>query len=97
MPRRALLVGMMHGMAGSAALVLLTVQTVDSITVGLAYIGLFGFGSIIGMGLLTAVIVLPLKYAATSMTWAYGTLSGVLGLFSVGLGLFTVYHAAVIA
>jgi len=94
LPRRALLVGMMHGMAGSSALVLLTAHTVDSVTGGLAYIGLFGAGSIIGMGMLTAVIVVPLKFAATSMTWAYGTLTGILGAFSVGIGLFTVFHSA---
>ncbi|VAV96814.1 Nickel transporter UreH, partial [hydrothermal vent metagenome] len=50
-PVRALLVGLMHGMAGSAALILLTLQTLTSPWLGLIYIALFGMGSIAGMAL----------------------------------------------
>lgn len=46
---RALLVGMMHGMAGSAALIVLTLDSVSSIETRLVYIFLFGVGSVIGM------------------------------------------------
>ena len=53
---RPLLVGMMHGMAGSAALIILALQSVDSPLTGLAYICLFGFGSVAGMATLAAVI-----------------------------------------
>lgn len=93
---RALLVGMMHGMAGSAALVLLTAQSVGGPGAGLLYIAVFGVGSIFGMAVLSAVIAVPLRYTATSMTWAYSGLSAVMGLFSVGLGVFTVYVSGVI-
>ena len=47
-PVRALFIGLMHGMAGSAALILLALQTVDSALEGLGYIVLFGIGSMIG-------------------------------------------------
>src|SRR3954464_12768732 len=49
---RTLLVGLMHGMAGSAALLVLTVTQASSAVAGLGYIALFGVGSMIGMGLL---------------------------------------------
>jgi len=93
LPLRALGVGIMHGMAGSAALVLLSLQTVDSLSSGILYIVLFGLGSMAGMALLSAAMAVPMRYAARSMTWAYSGLTAVLGCFSVGLGAFTIYHA----
>ncbi len=56
---RTLVVGLVHGMAGSAALILLTLSTVDSLEVGLFYILCFGLGSMIGMGLLSVAMSLP--------------------------------------
>lgn len=93
---RALLVGMVHGMAGSAALVLLTAGTVGGPETDLVYIALFGIGSVVGMGALTAVIAVPLRYTARSMTWAYGSLSAVMGLFSVGLGILAVHGSGIL-
>ena len=90
---RALVVGMMHGLAGSAALVLLTMQSVEPVSAKITYIGLFGFGSIVGMGLLSIVISVPLRYVANSLTWAYSGLSAVLGFFSAGIGLLTIYYS----
>ena len=50
-----------------------------------------------GMGLLSFVIAVPMRYAANSMTWAYSGLSAMLGLFSVGLGVLTIHHSGVLA
>lgn len=86
-PLRALVVGMMHGMAGSAALILLTLETVASPLQGLLYILLFGVGSIIGMGLLAVIIALPLRYSAHTMTWAHNGLKVMVGLITLGLGV----------
>lgn len=94
---RALAVGMMHGLAGSAALVLLTMQTLEPVSTRILYIVLFGLGSMAGMGLLSFVIAVPMRYAANSMTWAYSGLSAMLGLFSVGLGVLTIHHSGVLA
>jgi len=94
---RALAVGMMHGLVGSAALVLLTMQSTESVSTRIVYIGLFGLGSIAGMGLLSIIIAVPLRYVANSMTWAYSGLSVVLGFFSMGLGLLTIYHSGIFA
>ena len=94
---RTLAVGMMHGLAGSAALVFLTMQSVEPVSTKIIYIGLFGFGSIAGMGLLSVIIAVPLRYVANSMTWAYTGLSAVLGFFSMGLGLLTIHHSGIFA
>ena len=93
---RALFVGMMHGLAGSAALVLLTVGTVGEPMTGFAYIGLFGLGSIVGMAVLSVIIAVPLRYTANNMTWAYTSLTMVMGLFSIGLGGFTIYSSGIV-
>lgn len=62
-PMRALLVGMVHGMASSAALILLSLEAVDSIARGFGCIAIFGFGSILGMALLSVAIAVPLLWA----------------------------------
>ena len=84
--KRSLFVGLIHGLAGSAALVLLTLESMESLAQGLLYIALFGIGSLVGMGILSCVISLPLRFAARNLTWAYNGISLALGLFTIGLG-----------
>ena len=98
-PIRALLVGLMHGMAGSAALTVLTLQTVESPLMGLVYILLFGVGSIIGMALLSAVIALPLRHLENRLTWLHNSFQLVVGSATVVLGVLVVYqsHSALVA
>ncbi|MDX2428922.1 MAG: hypothetical protein QNK22_09570 [Xanthomonadales bacterium] len=91
-PLRAMLVGMMHGMAGSAALIILALNSVSSITQGILYIALFGAGSILGMALLAAVISLPLRYSARGFTWAHNGLKASVGLLTIGLGSKLIYE-----
>lgn len=86
MPMRALFIGLMHGMAGSAALILLTLQSIDSVWLGLAYMALFGVGSMLGMGLLSVVIALPLRRSARGMTWLHNGLQALIGSATVLLG-----------
>jgi ABC-type nickel/cobalt efflux system permease component RcnA len=85
-PRRALLVGLVHGLAGSAALLLLTVSTLSSRWLGLAYILLFGLGSILGMAILSAVIAVPLRGTARLLTRAYVAVEVLTGLSTVAIG-----------
>ncbi len=87
-PIRALLVGLMHGMAGSAALIILTLQTLSSPWLGLIYIAIFGLGSIVGMGLFSLVIAIPLR-AARHMTWVYNGLQVAIGSGTIVLGVLT--------
>jgi ABC-type nickel/cobalt efflux system permease component RcnA len=91
-PLRALFVGLMHGMAGSAALILLTLQTVNSPLIGLLYIALFGVGSMLGMALLSIVIAIPLRYSARGLTWLHNGLQAVIGVATVGVGTMLIYR-----
>lgn len=93
LPLRALFVGMMHGMAGSAALIVLALQAVQSPWQGLAYIALFGFGSVVGMAVVGAVISLPLRYSPHGLTWIHNGLKTAVGLFTLGLGGYVVVHS----
>lgn len=91
-PVRSFAIGMMHGMAGSAALFVLTASTAASPTLGFGYVALFGLGSILGMALLSAVIAVPLAWSAKFMTWANRSIQGATGVATFGLGLFTMYE-----
>ncbi len=91
-PIRSLLVGLMHGMAGSAALILLTLNTLQSPWMGMIYIALFGAGSIIGMAILSFAIAIPLHFSAKSLTWFHNGLQAIVGVFTIGLGLHIVYQ-----
>ncbi len=62
--RKSLLVGMVHGLAGSAALMLLVLSTIDSPWIGVAYILLFGLGSNLGMMIASTAIGLPFSLSA---------------------------------
>lgn len=87
---RPLIVGMVHGMAGSAAIALLVLATIRDPAVSLAYLLLFGLGTIAGMILVTALLVHPVTMmvarTGVSRRWltaASGALSLVLGLLMV--------------
>jgi hypothetical protein len=91
LPVRALAIGIMHGMAGSAALVLLSLEAVNSFPMGIGYILLFGAGSIAGMAILSVAIAIPLRFSARGMTRLHRGLTLLAGGFSVCLGLYMVY------
>ena len=88
---RSLLVGLMHGLAGSAALIVLAATQVGTPLDGVLYVLLFGIGSMVGMGALSAVIAVPLVVSAHRLTWANRALQGAVGLVTVAIGLSTVY------
>lgn len=85
-PKRALLVGIVHGLAGSAALIVLTLQTVDSIATGLLYIALFGVGSIIGMASLSFIVAIPLRRSAKGLTRLHTGLQLGIGVLTILIG-----------
>jgi sulfite exporter TauE/SafE len=77
----------MHGMAGSAALVVLTASTFESPLWGLAYILAFGLGTTLGMGAFSAIIAAPITLTAKSMTLVNRTLQGAIGVFTCAIGI----------
>lgn len=92
LPWRTLTVGLMHGMAGSAALVVLTATSVSDPLMGVGYVVIFGLGSIAGMAALSAVIALPLGYTAKTLTWANRALQSGIGFATAVLGGFVMYE-----
>jgi High-affinity nickel-transport protein len=87
---RTLLVGLMHGMAGSAALLVLAASQASSAAAGLGYVALFGVGSMIGMAALSAVIAVPLAVSARWLTWANSVLQGSIGVVTMAIGVRTI-------
>jgi putative Mn2+ efflux pump MntP len=83
---RSLAVGLMHGMAGSAALLILTVSAVADPMQGAAYVVLFGLGSMLGMGVLSSVIAVPLVISARLGNWTNRALQVVVGLVTIAIG-----------
>jgi hypothetical protein len=84
---RPVLVGMAHGLAGSAAVMLLVVSTVPSVTQGLLYVTVFGLGSILGMMGVGLLISLPLVLSGSWSQRVHMAMQGVASLGSIGLGL----------
>jgi hypothetical protein len=90
-PLRALFVGMMHGMAGSAAVILLALGAVTSPLQGMLYILSFGVGSIFGMALLSLIISIPLRASAGRLAWMHKGFQALAGTVTVGLGFLLLY------
>jgi ABC-type nickel/cobalt efflux system permease component RcnA len=89
---RPLLIGLVHGMAGSAALTLLVLTTVPSSLVGFIYIAIFGIGSIGGMMIMSTLFALPARLTSRRFTRADMVLRGLAGGFSFCLGMVIVYQ-----
>lgn len=85
--RRSFSVGLMHGLAGSAALVALTASTASTPVLGLAFIVLFGLGSTLGMAAFSAVLAVPLTLTANTLTWANRALQVSAGAVALGFGV----------
>lgn len=89
---RALIIGMVHGVAGSAALMLLVIPTIESRTFGMLYIIVFGVGSIGGMMLMSLLVSLPFRIKAFELGRVNQVLQAVAGVISISLGLWIVYE-----
>jgi hypothetical protein len=85
--RRPLLVGALHGLAGSGALTALVLTTLPSTSARLTYVALFGLGSTVSMAALSGLLGWPLARLSTHHAVAR-SVSFVVGCFSTGLGMF---------
>lgn len=88
---KPLLVGAMHGLAGSAALTLLVLTQIQSISLGLLYLGLFGLGSTAGMLLMSGLIGLPFALSGRRLTSINYGLQTAAGTLSIAFGLWYAY------
>ena len=93
---RAVLIGMVHGFAGSAALMLLIIPTIESTLMSLLYIVIFGAGSIGGMMIMSFLVGLPFHLTSSRLNRFNYIMQSVAGLISVGLGLFIIYEKGVV-
>ena len=82
---RSFAIGVVHGLAGSAAVMVALLPTIDSTLTGIGYIALFSIGTMLSMSALTIILALPFKISAAkqtlnrSITLAAGTLSTAIG------------------
>ncbi len=93
---RSLIIGMVHGFAGSAALMLAIIPTIESRLVGLLYIIVFGVGSIGGMILMSFLVGLPFHLTSKNFNRFNYALQAVAGFASVGIGLYIIYEKGII-
>jgi len=93
---RPLVVGTVHGLAGSAAIALLVLATIPRSTWALAYLLVFGVGTIAGMMLITVAGSLPFTYTARRFRLVNHCLGLASGLVSVGFGVFLVYRIGLV-
>lgn len=89
---RSVLIGMVHGLAGSAALMLLILPTIPSPAIAILYILIFGIGSIGGMMVMSFLIGLPFHFTADKFALLNQGIRLCAGIFSLGLGAFIVYE-----
>jgi hypothetical protein len=86
---RTLMVGIMHGMAGSAAIILTTAATLNSAPLGLFYIATFGAGSILGMAaisLMMSLVLIPVR----ALTRLNNVLHYFIGTATMSVGLYVI-------
>lgn len=84
----------MHGMAGSAALLILAASQAENALYGMLYVVLFGVGSMLGMGALSTVIAVPLVVSARWLTWANRGLQAGVSVVTTTIGAMTIYSTA---
>jgi nickel/cobalt exporter len=94
--RRPYLVGLVHGMAGSAALMLLVLTTIRSPWMALGYVLLFGFGSVAGMIGMSVLLSFPLRFTARRLGGLVGHVRLAAGLASTCFGLFLTWQIGIV-
>ena len=89
---RPLAVGIVHGLAGSAAVALLVLTTIRDPRWAIAYLLVFGAGTIAGMMVITMLIGAPFAYTGRKFTNFNRGLGVAAGLVSVAFGLFVTFQ-----
>ena len=94
-PLRPLVIGIVHGLAGSAAVALLVLATIKSASMALVYLAIFGAGTVAGMMLLTLAMALPISALSRRFDNVEHQLARVTGLVSIAFGLFLAYRIGI--
>jgi cytochrome c biogenesis protein CcdA len=93
---RAFLVGLVHGLAGSAAIALMVLATVGDPATGAVYLVVFGVGTIAGMMLVTLAFASPVALLARRFRWSGASLRIVTGMLSVAFGIYVMYEIGLV-
>lgn len=93
---RPLLVGIVHGLAGSAAVALLVLSTIHSARWAIFYLLLFGVGTIVGMMLMTLAFAVPVTFAGNRFAWLSRSMVTGTGILSLAFGLVVAYQIGVV-
>ena len=91
---KPLLVGAMHGLAGSAGLTLLVLTQIKSVGLGMLYLGVFGLGSTLGMLLMSSLIGLPFAFSGKRFGHLNQGLQAVAGCLSIVFGVWYAYQVS---
>jgi sulfite exporter TauE/SafE len=89
---RPLLIGVVHGLAGSAAVALLVLGTIREARWAVFYLLVFGLGTIVGMMLMTLAFAVPFTFAGSRFAWLNKGLVTATGVASLIFGLFVAYQ-----
>jgi len=92
---KPLLVGAMHGLAGSGALTVLVLTQINSAALGLIYLAVFGVGSIVGMLVMSFVVGLPFAFSARRLGGIHYGLQTAAGALSISFGLWYAYQTGI--
>lgn len=93
---RPVIVGFVHGLAGSAFVAMLVLTAIPSPVIGIVYLLVFGVGTVAGMTLITAAIAVPSAYAVTRVNGARRYVQLAAGVTSVCFGLFLAHRVGVV-
>ena len=85
--RRPIIIGTVHGLAGSAAVAILVLAAIPQTVWALAYLLVFGVGTIAGMMLVTVIIAIPSMYASERVARLHGGIRLAAGALSIVFGL----------
>lgn len=89
---RSALVGLVHGLAGSATVALLVLSTIRSTGAAVGYLVLFGFGTILGMTAITGLLSLPFTIRGPRMERGRRALALATGALSLAFGLYLAFE-----
>ena len=93
---RPLLVGVVHGLAGSAAVALLVLTSIREVSSALLYLAVFGLGTVVGMMVLTSALTAPLALAASRHQRVNQHMVRITGVLSVAFGMLVLYRIGVV-
>jgi ABC-type nickel/cobalt efflux system permease component RcnA len=91
---KPILIGAMHGLAGSGALTLLVLTQISSSWIGFLYVATFGVGSIVGMLLMSGIIGLPFALTSRKLTHVHQGIQTLAAVLSICFGLWYAYRSA---